>query len=157
MQINLVYDSSVGSAPEAFKTAMTTAANYLDNLFTDPITINIAVGWGEYAGTPVAANFGSGGPASVSQFFSYSVVRNALIAHATTPAEAIAALNLPSTDPTNGGSFYVAPAQEKTLGLIPANNPGIDGYVGFGISSSYAFDQSNIGSNQLDFVALAEH
>jgi len=47
MDINLEFDPSVATAPAAFKVALTAAADYLDALITDPITVNIAVGWGD--------------------------------------------------------------------------------------------------------------
>ena len=47
MQINLIYDRSVAAAPAAFKTAMTAAAGFLDELIVNPITVNIQVGYGE--------------------------------------------------------------------------------------------------------------
>ena len=47
MQINLIYNSSVNAAPAAFKTAITAAASFLDELIVNPITVNIQVGYGE--------------------------------------------------------------------------------------------------------------
>jgi hypothetical protein len=41
MQINLIYDSSVNAAPMGFKAAIAAAAQFLDNLITNPITVNI--------------------------------------------------------------------------------------------------------------------
>jgi hypothetical protein len=37
MQINLIYDPSVDTAPAAFKTAMAAAADFLDQLIVNPI------------------------------------------------------------------------------------------------------------------------
>lgn len=45
MQIDLTYDASANSAPAAFKAAMAAAAQFVDNLITNPITVNIQVGW----------------------------------------------------------------------------------------------------------------
>ena len=50
MNINLIYDSSVNSAPSAFKVALTTVVQFLDTMFTNPITVNVDVGFGEIAG-----------------------------------------------------------------------------------------------------------
>jgi hypothetical protein len=50
MIINISYDSSVASAPAAFKAAINYVVNYFDTLFTNPVTININVGWGEVNG-----------------------------------------------------------------------------------------------------------
>lgn len=47
---NVTYDSSVASAPAGFKTAFTDAVNFIEATYTDPITINMHVGWGEING-----------------------------------------------------------------------------------------------------------
>ena len=52
MQISIIYDSSVANAPAGFTTAITDAVNYLDKLFTNPISITIDVGYGEVGGLP---------------------------------------------------------------------------------------------------------
>ena len=44
MVINANYNSSVNSAPAGFKTAFQSVVNYFDNMFSDPITVNIGVG-----------------------------------------------------------------------------------------------------------------
>ena len=50
--INLSWDGSVSSAPSGFIAAVTAAAHYLESQFTDPITVNLSIGYGEVAGTP---------------------------------------------------------------------------------------------------------
>ena len=55
MQINLIYDFSTSSAPAGFFSAMAAAAEYLDNLITNNITVNIQVGWGEAGRQSLAA------------------------------------------------------------------------------------------------------
>ena len=42
--INLIPDASVANAPVGFWSAMTAAAQFFDNAFADPITVNITVG-----------------------------------------------------------------------------------------------------------------
>ena len=46
LTINVTYDSSVGSAPAGFKTAVTAAVDFLEHAFSNPVTINIALGYG---------------------------------------------------------------------------------------------------------------
>jgi hypothetical protein len=50
--INLIPDASVANAPVGFWSAMTAAAQFFDNTFSDPITVNITVGWEEIGGSP---------------------------------------------------------------------------------------------------------
>jgi hypothetical protein len=63
VQINLIYDSSINAAPAAFKTAMTAAASFLDELIVNPITVNIQVGYGEddNGAFPIGGNLSLGG------------------------------------------------------------------------------------------------
>jgi len=50
MNIHLTFDSSTNSAPGAFFSAMNAVAQFFDNLFTNPITVNITVGYGKING-----------------------------------------------------------------------------------------------------------
>ena len=54
MNINFIYDPSVSNAPAGFITALNTVAQSASQTFTDPITINIRVGWGEVNGALAA-------------------------------------------------------------------------------------------------------
>ena len=47
---NITYDSSVSSAPAGFTAAIADVVNYYTSVFSDPVTINIDVGWGEVGG-----------------------------------------------------------------------------------------------------------
>src|SRR5215831_10802077 len=44
--INISWDSSVRSAPSGFTTAVLAAVQFLESQYSDPVTINIAVGYG---------------------------------------------------------------------------------------------------------------
>jgi hypothetical protein len=48
--INITYDSSVDNAPAAFKAAVADVVAFFESVFTNPITINIDVGYGEVDG-----------------------------------------------------------------------------------------------------------
>jgi hypothetical protein len=158
MQINLVYDASVENAPAGFMTALNAAVSFLDNLFINPITVNIQVGWNEDQGEPLTGDdIGLGGPTAGTDL-TYSQLRSDLAANATTATAEAAVASLPTTDPTDGGEFYVSSAQEKALGLIAANAPGIDGAVGFGGSVAFDFDPNDRAvPNEIDFIGDAEH
>lgn len=53
--INAIYDASVNSAPSSFRTAFQSAASFFRTTFTDPITVNMHVGWGEVGGSPMSS------------------------------------------------------------------------------------------------------
>ncbi len=164
MDIVLDYDTSANSAPSGFKTAMQFAANYLDSLILNPITVTIDVGYGEVDGESL--NFGTDLGAAVpnTDLVSYSQVKSALAADATTSAAQTAAANLPSSDPTGGVGITVAYAQEQAWGLLPANDGEVDGYVGFGAESNgpggvtYDFNTGgSVPQGEYYFVGIAEH
>jgi hypothetical protein len=50
MIINVTFDSSVGSAPAGFTSTVNAVVQYFETQFTDPITLNISVGYGEVGG-----------------------------------------------------------------------------------------------------------
>src|SRR5262249_4377898 len=162
MNINFIYDASVSSAPAAFKTALNTVAQEFSQIFTDPITDTIRVGWEEVAGNPVT---GLGGT-DISTLkngaigLTYAQLKTDLMQHATSMEDVFAINNLPVSDPTGGNLIYVSSAQQKALGLIPANSPTIDGAIGFSASATvhWDFNQADgISPGAYDFMATAEH
>jgi hypothetical protein len=146
MQINLVYDRSVNNAPPEFITALNAAAEYLDGLILNPITVNVEVGYGEDAGQPLNADeLGEGGPRFTT--LAYSQI---------TPDLTVG--NLPAGDPTLGAGVDVSFAEEQAWGIAPAHTGQIDGSVGF--SSAGPFDYSTTGAvpaHEYDFMGIAEH
>ncbi|HEX4053872.1 MAG TPA: NF038122 family metalloprotease [Tepidisphaeraceae bacterium] len=154
MTIDLSYDSSVTSL--SYATSVETAAQYaadqLESLFSNNITINI-----EVAASP-DSDFVGESSASSAGGFTYSQVRSDLIANEATPLEDIAYASLPATDPTDGGNFLLSTSQGKALGLLAANAPGVDGIFTFSTASSYTFDPNNRAMpGDRDFIGLAEH
>ncbi len=156
MEINLSFDHSVASAPVGFETAIQEAASYLDQLIANNITVTIDVGWGEDGGSPLSHDdLGTGGPV-ISDFQSYSQLKSDLLANTTSPADQAALDSLPATDPTDGGTFDIASAEAKALGLSDTNS-GDDGSVGFSSGVSWAYDPSELTANSYDLVGVAEH
>jgi len=147
MQINLIEDSSVSAAPAGFMTVIAAAAQFLDKLITNPITVNILVGWGEddNGAYPIGSNISLGG-ALAGIGASYSQLRGDLLSNSATALGNFAFANLPTTDPTNGGTFYVSDAEAKALQLIPANGSEIDGGVGFNATYPYNFNINGVGA-----------
>ncbi len=83
LQINIVYDSSANSAPAAFKTAVAYVVNLLDAAFTNNVTLNIHVGWGEVNGSPITSNDLGESEEAEAPRYDYATIRDALIANGT--------------------------------------------------------------------------
>ena len=144
--------SSVSNAPSGFTTALAYAADQLDALITNPITVSISVSWD-------SSVFGEGGPVE-TQGFAYSTVAAALKSHAEGAAAAEAAANLPTQDPTRDGYLYLSDAQAEALGLeLSSSGPGADGAVTFGTAGqTLNFSTTDAAvPNEYDFVGIAEH
>jgi hypothetical protein len=174
MDINLVWDSSVANAPSGFETAIEAAANYLGGLIANNITVNIDVGWGEDAGQAftrgaegqpylygpdaLGGALAEGGPYIYGPGYSYSQLKTMLTENASTPTQQAAFASLPATDPTNGGTFYLAPAQAKVFGLMAANGTETDGAVGFSSTASWDYSTTDRAvPGEYDLVGAAEH
>jgi hypothetical protein len=153
LTINLSYDSSVTSLPYAGQVESATqyAAQQIENVITDPINVNINV---------VAMNGGLGGSGTgLGGILGYSDVTGLLSAHATTPVDNTAVANFSATDPTGGGNFWVASAEQKVLGLAdPNDTTDNDGTFAFGQQNTYTFDPNNRQvAGAFDFIGVAEH
>jgi hypothetical protein len=154
--INPTYDSSVSSAPAAFKTAFQSAVNYFQTSFSDPATVNINVGWGEIAGGSIASGALGESMTYLAGYYSYGEVRNALIADRKSAADATATASLPAADPTGGKPELMATAEAEALRLISYS--GRDGYVGFDATAPWTFDPLHRGvAGAYDFIGVAEH
>ncbi|HEX5243120.1 MAG TPA: NF038122 family metalloprotease [Tepidisphaeraceae bacterium] len=156
---NITYDSSTVGAPANFFTAFNYTANFYEGAFSDPVTINLQVGWGLINGQPL--NPGNLGQSLTYQqgFYTYDQVKTALVNDAKTPSDAIAVANLPLVYPVSGTNFVMSNAEAKALGLLAGNATDLDGYVGFKSSgASYTFDPNNRAvSGEYDFIGLAAH
>ncbi|MFI4994910.1 MAG: NF038122 family metalloprotease, partial [Hyphomicrobiales bacterium] len=150
MIINLEYDNNALLAPQSFRDGMQAAANAIDAAFVDNITINIAVGYGEFLGGLLDPNNPNNQNLSVGNIDyqgslnstvndgtgfneSYSTLRALLASHATSADDNTAVANLPNTATLQGqGVFTIGSAQAKALGLLAGNNGALDGAVGMG-------------------------
>lgn len=154
--INVTYDASCANAPAAFKTDVAAAVAYFESHFSDPVTINISVGYGEVGGQTMGAG-ALGQSLYYLDSFNYSTVKNALVTDATTANDTTAIGTLPSTDPTNGGTFWVTTAEAKAIGLDSGSFT--DGYVGFsGAANIFDFNTSDgVTAGQYDFMGTVMH
>lgn len=158
LQFNVTYDASTASAPAGFFSAFADAIQFYEATFSDPITINIQVGWGEINGGSLSP--GDIGQSSTRQqgFYKYSQVATALANDSKSAADQTAVNNLPAFDPTGGANFVMSNAEAKALSLLAATATGIDGFIGFRSTAPFTFDPDNRAvAGEYDFIGLAEH
>ena len=158
-----VYDASVTSLANAsvVEGAFQTVANEFDAAFSTPITLKIAVGWGEVDGQGLGAGNVGASLDFLRGGFTYANVVGYLRATATAnPADlnlASVVANLPRSDPTGKNSFRFPYAEAQALGLLPARMSLMSGYVGFASNVSWDFDGGVIAAGKYDFMGLAAH
>lgn len=155
------------------------AGNLWSALFTDPVTININIGF-------TALGSGILGQASSTQgTISYSSFRNALSNDRTSADDFTAVSNLTSNsafnllinrtsnNPNGAGSatpyldndgdannttIRMTYANAKALGLLNANNSASDASITFSSNFTFDFDRSDgISSGAYDFIGIAAH
>src|ERR1700722_6574110 len=145
--INVIYDSSVSSAPAAFTTGIQAAVAYLESVITTPVTVNIDVGYGEIAGQSLGSN-ALGESETFLNEYSYSSITGALAS-----VDPTAAASLPASAP---GSMWVATAEAKAIGLDGASTTS-DGYAGFSSSFPFAYNPNNRAvSGEYHFIGVVE-
>src|SRR5713226_1189232 len=122
MSLNLVlaYESSALAAPQSFRNAMQTAANILDSVIQDNITVTIQVGYGDWnngqnTGLTTSAE---GGPL-YGVNVSYTSLRAVLASHETSAVDLAFVNSLPDTSTVNNVSSLQVPlAVAKALGYV---------------------------------------
>ncbi|HXI99611.1 MAG TPA: NF038122 family metalloprotease, partial [Micropepsaceae bacterium] len=156
MIINFTYDSSVASAPVGFTATLNNIASFFQSTFSDAVTINIAVGYGEVNGQALPSN-ALGESLTYLNSVTYTQIASALAADAKSTDDHSVVASLPATNPT-GGAYWVASAEAKALQLPWAGN-ALDGAVGFSnIQSIFDFDNSNgVTAGQYDFFGVVAH
>jgi hypothetical protein len=156
MQINVVYDPSVGNAPAGFTSAITNAVSYLEKLFTNPVTITIDVGYGEVDGFPLDANALGESYYPFGEPQTYAAVVGSLKAE-----NAPGASSLPSNSPFPASyTLYLSPAEAKALGLpLSVPDGGVDGYVGFSsVPNTFSYANGTAPPpNEYYFIGVVEH
>src|SRR4051794_959973 len=100
MNFNISYATSVNNAPAAFRTAVTSAFQYFQGQFNDPITININVGYGQVNGQSLGGALGAS--LTYLNSYSYSQVKNALAVDSKSSDDATSIATLPAADPIGG-------------------------------------------------------
>jgi hypothetical protein len=156
LTINVIWDSSVANAPAGFKSVVESVVQFYESEFSNPVTININVGWGEVGGTTVTTALGES--ESFLESFSYSQVVSALAQNASSNAQVSAVNSLPSSSPT-GGSYYLTLAEATALGLATGSTT-VDGDVGFSSTLPFSYSTTNTGSvpsGQYDLYGVVAH
>ena len=158
MDIQISYDASTTSAPSWFKSAVAYVVAQYDALITNPISLTIAMGWGEENGAAIKAGTLAQNQSS-GTYLGYAAFTAALKNSATTGTDQAGYAALPAADPTNGGQFYVPLALQKAIGTQPASTPGtVDGYVGLDSSRQYTFSPGGqIAAGTYDVISVLEH
>jgi autotransporter passenger strand-loop-strand repeat protein len=157
MDIIPVPETGVGSAPAAFWTDIEYVANLFNTLFTNNLTLYIGVGWGTVDGIALGKNSLGESLAQQNYSYSYSQVRNALIAQGDSPAQQEAYATLPATAPAGAANVYLSEANAEALGLLSPSTQ-IVGYVGFSTTADFSYAaNSTPAANAYDFISVAEH
>ena len=154
--INVSYDGSVSRAPAGFKTVVGQVVQYFQSHFSDPVTVNINVGYGEVNGSKLGAGALGESNTNLSSV-GYSQLTQALAADAKDSTDSSAAASLATNDPT-GGHYWVSTAEGKALGLLGPSSD-VDGWAGFS-SARNVFDYDNSGgvsAGQYDFFGVVAH
>jgi hypothetical protein len=153
--INVTYDRSVNSAPAAFKSVVSSVVHFFESKFSDPVTINIDVGYGEVDGHPLSAG-ALGQSLYVLNSYTYSQIRTALVTDATTADDLTAIASLSTVSPV-AGNYWVSQAEAKALGLL-GNTTNLDGYVGFAAGNKFDCNLTNgVTAGLYDFYGVVAH
>ena len=157
LQFNLVWDSSVQSAPAGFMSAAIKAATYYTQMYSNSELITIDVGYGENGGSPIAAGNLSQSHAN-GMYSQYAALKSALLGAAGSSAyQAQADSTLPATSPL-GVFYYVPTAEAKAIGLMPATGANVDGAIGLSsvLPMNYDSQTTAVGPGQYDAIGAFE-
>lgn len=145
----------MANAPAGFTATVAAVVAYFESQFTDPVTINIDVGYGEVGGSKLDSG-ALGESLTYLTSSSYTQVKAALTADAKSTDDAASVATLPAASPVNG-TIWTSTAEAKALGLLTSYN-GVDGYIGFAGGNLFDYDNSNgVTAGQYDFYGTVAH
>jgi len=178
LTINPVFDGSITNLATAalIKNAFNQAAQYFQNTYSDPVTVNINVYFGNQGpfsgGNPIsgAASFGND-----LTNYTYGQIMNFLTADKKSADDTTAVASLPASNPLPF-NFMLTTAQAKALGQTVnytnsylANRYGaqfnpygatnnVDGWISFDPNTNdWFFGAGSVTATQEDFIGAAEH
>jgi hypothetical protein len=166
LTFDITWDSSVASAPDAFKTDVEEVFQLYADTYAapaGPATLYFNIGFGEFNNTALdSTDLGENEYFHVTNE-TYAHVLSRLTAEATSPAQLAALATLPPADPTSNNLIEFSPAQVQILGFANAPTSSAadpDGYVGFSDTTdwNYSADPNQTPvSGQYDFIGTVEH
>ena len=129
--------------------------------FSNPVTVNVGVGWGEVNGSALGSG-ALGESEDMGMGSSYAQLSSDLRSFSSrNPADTVlaqAVTHLPSTAPSGPSSYLVPMSEAKALGLTAANGTADDGWVGFSSTHAFDFNPSNgITAGQYDLELVMAH
>ncbi|HZZ66645.1 MAG TPA: NF038122 family metalloprotease [Phenylobacterium sp.] len=150
--------SNAGAVEAAFNTV---AADY-DSVFSNAVNINVDVSWGSVAGKALPGGAIGASSDNLYGYFTLAQIKSDLAASsARNPADtalATAVKSIPATIATGPSKFVLPSAEAKALGLVSGASTSIDGYIGFGgTTSGYSFNPLSVAAGTYDFEAVAAH
>lgn len=157
MNIVISYDQPLSNLPAGFTSVVSAVAAFYSSQFSDNITFSLHVGYGEVHGGALDA-----GALGESSYFlntySYTQIRNSLVADARTGDDTTALGNVPVVDPITGThQYWLAQVDAKALGLL-SNATTVNTYVGFSSTATFDYDNSNgVAAGQFDFYGIVAH
>ena len=158
MKINITYKDSVRNAPPGYKEAVQYAVRFLEHAFTDPITINLAVGFNEVKGDPLDRDF-IGESWRSSDAVTYDQIRKALGNKVSSLDDVIAWVSLPQSQPIPNSIWGITTTQAKALGIdVRPDSSGFDGEFALRAGEAFTYDPDNrLVANHHDAIGLILH
>ena len=164
LSINVTYDQSVSSASNvsAIETAFNQVVKTFEADFSNPVTINVDVGWGEVDTKPIAAGDEANSISTSTADFSYGQIYTALSKTTSSIGQqAFQSLPNPSvqSNPFSNLSFSNEAGGAQALGLIANDSIAMDGWLGFATTpaQSWSFAGQSTPASSIDFIGTAEH
>ena len=103
MILHVIYDQNTSSLPAGFVDTINAVVSFFQSTFTDSVTVDIDVGFGEVMGGPLSGGALGESLTFLSQY-TYTDIKNALIADAKSTDDASAVGSL-GNDPIAGNHF----------------------------------------------------
>ena len=149
MEINVSFDQNTARLPSGFVAAVDYVAGYFDSLFTNPVTINIDVGYGEIDGAPLAR-----GDLGESEVLRYARESYGSVVSTLQSEGAPGSSTLPGTSPLSG-NLTMTQAEAQALGLRSAVSTS---YVGFSSTAHFSYTpNATPPAGEYYFVGIVEH
>ena len=150
MNLNVSFDQAVSTLAPSLVAAVDYVVNYFDALFTNNVTVNIHLGYGEIEGSPLSA-----GALGESQTNFASVSYQQAIGTLESTGQ-LGSATLPGS--FAAGTLWLTTAQERALGLLPANSAEIDGWVGVSNTTPFSYAaNATPAPGEYYFIGVLEH